>query len=242
MSLDSLKTQSAIDSSAKDIPANQVVSAVGRLYDQHILPSVMASASPLSRPWTPVRSLAPEDLTPPPIPGSELRGRESAQRRPSFSFLRHGKSQERSNSVRSVSGGKLTKRQVKDAKLQAQRGVAAVPDQPPRIPDLQRTPQLQTFGGENVRHDSYARASNPVGGYSRPRLSPSGSVGTTKVNGRYQVPLPPIPTDRNGERVDPYARIESMTHRGRYSYASSAISTINNPRRIRRRKDPTPFK
>lgn len=33
-----------------------------------------------------------------------------------------------------------------------------------------------------------------------------------------------------------------MTHRGRYSYASSAISTINSPRRVRRRKDPTPFK
>ncbi|KAJ3472721.1 hypothetical protein NLG97_g10764 [Lecanicillium saksenae] len=32
-----------------------------------------------------------------------------------------------------------------------------------------------------------------------------------------------------------------MTHRGRYSYASSAISTLNSPRRVRRRKDPTPF-
>ncbi|EMR72078.1 putative septin aspe protein [Eutypa lata UCREL1] len=32
-----------------------------------------------------------------------------------------------------------------------------------------------------------------------------------------------------------------MTHRGRYSYASSAISTINSPRKVRRRKDPTPF-
>lgn len=41
---------------------------------------------------------------------------------------------------------------------------------------------------------------------------------------------------------DPYARTESMTHRGRYSYASSAMSTLNSPRRVRRRKDPTPFK
>lgn len=41
---------------------------------------------------------------------------------------------------------------------------------------------------------------------------------------------------------DPYARTESMTHRGRYSYASSAVSTVNNPRRLRRRKDPTPYK
>jgi hypothetical protein len=62
------------------------------------------------------------------------------------------------------------------------------------------------------------------------------------------VPVPPMPSSpsqqKNGEYVDPYARTESMTHRGRYSYASSAISTsgINSPRRVRRRKDPTPFK
>ncbi|RAL68288.1 hypothetical protein DID88_007019 [Monilinia fructigena] len=56
------------------------------------------------------------------------------------------------------------------------------------------------------------------------------------------VPVPPIPSGaRNGGWVDPYARTESMTHRGRYSYASSAVSTINSPRRVRRRKDPTPF-
>ncbi|KAJ6157551.1 hypothetical protein N7470_005143 [Penicillium chermesinum] len=37
------------------------------------------------------------------------------------------------------------------------------------------------------------------------------------------------------------SRSESMTHRGRYSYASSALSTVNSPRRVRRRKDPTPY-
>lgn len=51
-------------------------------------------------------------------------------------------------------------------------------------------------------------------------------------------PVPPIPN----MSFDPYARTESMTHRGRYSYASSAVSTLNSPRRVRRRKDPTPFK
>lgn len=59
------------------------------------------------------------------------------------------------------------------------------------------------------------------------------------------VPIPPIPGQNGmgvGDWVDPYARTESMTHRGRYSYASSAVSTINSPRRVRRRKDPTPFK
>ena len=42
------------------------------------------------------------------------------------------------------------------------------------------------------------------------------------------VPVPPVP---HGNWVDPYARTESMTHRGRYSYASSAISTINSPQK-----------
>lgn len=50
------------------------------------------------------------------------------------------------------------------------------------------------------------------------------------------VPVPPVPA------IDPYARTESMTHRGRYSYASSAVSSVNSPRRLRRRKDPTPYK
>jgi hypothetical protein len=56
------------------------------------------------------------------------------------------------------------------------------------------------------------------------------------------VPMPPVPDNLSYEPVDPYARTESMTHRGRYSYASSAISTMTNPRRVRRRKDPTPYK
>ncbi|KAG6038821.1 hypothetical protein E4U41_003627 [Claviceps citrina] len=50
-------------------------------------------------------------------------------------------------------------------------------------------------------------------------------------------PVPPIPNNV----FDPYARTESMAHRGRYSYASSAVSSVNSPRRVRRRKDPTPF-
>lgn len=40
-------------------------------------------------------------------------------------------------------------------------------------------------------------------------------------------------------------RAESMAHRGRYSYASTnspAAAHVNSPRRVRRRKDPTPFK
>lgn len=116
-----------------------------------------------------------------------------------------------------------------------------IPRSPPKLPALYNglaPPQLQTFGGDE-RPDSIAIVSNRAGGYQGrssmdPKRGPSG------------IPIPPIPGqnggNRNGEWVDPYARTESMTHRGRYSYASSAVSTINSPRRVRRRKDPTPFK
>ncbi|RMZ80951.1 hypothetical protein DV738_g2369, partial [Chaetothyriales sp. CBS 135597] len=57
--------------------------------------------------------------------------------------------------------------------------------------------------------------------------------------------VPPMPHQtairRKDEILDPYSRTESMTHRGRYSYAPSVVSNTSSPRRVRRRKDPTPF-
>ncbi|RMD44701.1 hypothetical protein DV735_g278, partial [Chaetothyriales sp. CBS 134920] len=57
--------------------------------------------------------------------------------------------------------------------------------------------------------------------------------------------VPPMPQQkamrRKDEMIDPYSRTESMTHRGRYSYAPSVVSNTSSPRRVRRRKDPTPF-
>lgn len=118
--------------------------------------------------------------------------------------------------------------------------LAAIPKSPPRLPDLyngQKQPTLP-FGGDD-HPNSAAVTSARLGGNN-------GHVSMEK--GRYPgavgiPPVPPIPSNgnRNGDWVDPYARTESMTHRGRYSYASSAVSTINSPRRVRRRKDPTPF-
>jgi hypothetical protein len=113
-----------------------------------------------------------------------------------------------------------------------------VPRVPPQLPNPTPLPTMDGFigDGRGVRYGapgSYAAAS-PLHQSSSP---PS-----------YEVPVPPMPSSpsnmKNGEYVDPYARTESMTHRGRYSYASSAISAsgINSPRRVRRRKDPTPFK
>lgn len=141
---------------------------------------------------------------------------------------------------RKASGGKKKsqKEQAKEEELRRQREANAVPKQAPKLPDLASYPQLKTFGGEDHRPDSVAIISNQVGGRNYPKSSMDASNRTTNV------PMPPIPVNPNQstDQNDPYTRTESMTHRGRYSYASSAVSTLNSPRRVRRRKDPTPYK
>lgn len=133
---------------------------------------------------------------------------------------------------------KGTKKQ-RELELQRQREAPSIPKSPPRLPNLYDgapPPKFDSFGGEDHnRPDSVAIATGRAGIHTRHSMEPGRSSAATG-----SVPIPPIP--RNGEWVDPYARTESMTHRGRYSYASSAVSTINSPRRVRRRKDPTPFK
>ncbi|KAI8962630.1 hypothetical protein F5Y11DRAFT_182783 [Daldinia sp. FL1419] len=117
----------------------------------------------------------------------------------------------------------------------------SVPKSPPRLPALYNGAQpepLQSFGGD-TRPDSIAIVSGKVDhSFHHHPPRPSIDPGRPSMSSVASPPVPPVPS---GMYVDPYARTESMTHRGRYSYASSAISTINSPRRVRRRKDPTPF-
>lgn len=151
----------------------------------------------------------------------------SGTRKSSLGFLKRSKSQE---PVRKTSGKKLTKEQ-REAELRRQR--ESIPQQPPTLPTLDTQPQLKGFGGEDLRPDSVAILSNQAHTRNFSRNTPN-----------YQnIAMPPMPSSSPAPSTeDPYARTESMTHRGRYSYASSAISTINSPRRVRRRKDPTPYK
>lgn len=152
-----------------------------------------------------------------------------------------GKNQARRSSLglllrRSKSGDlgpKGSKKQLaREQELERQRRAAAIPKSPPKLPDLYNGLAPPQLPYSEDRPDSVAIVSGR--GYSnRGSMEPRASSATGNI------PIPPIPA--NGF-VDPYARTESMTHRGRYSYASSAVSTINSPRRVRRRKDPTPFK
>ncbi|KAF1913933.1 hypothetical protein BDU57DRAFT_456455 [Ampelomyces quisqualis] len=127
-----------------------------------------------------------------------------------------------------------------------QRDAAMLPRQPPRLPSHSALPRIEPFGGEQYRPDSVAIVSNKVGNYthnfSRPsidhhRMAPQqpDSVAVAPP------PAGTAPAPATYMDFDPYPRTESMTHRSRYSYASSQITTVNSPRRMRRRKDPTPF-
>ena len=177
----------------------------------------------------------------PAVTEPEPRDIQVPRRRTSFNFLRRGKSTERMKSSRTVSGGKLTKRQSVSAReqemAQQQREAALLASL--ELPAIPHAPSMQSFCGDDGRPDSIAIISNKVDDYTPPRQLPNGAVDMTKSNIPLKIPIPPIPGNTN---VDPYASAESMTNRGRYSYASSMVSTINNPRRVRRRKDPTPFK
>ncbi|PKS09212.1 hypothetical protein jhhlp_003826 [Lomentospora prolificans] len=130
--------------------------------------------------------------------------------------------------LRRSKSGDLKSRKAKEAERQP-----SVSKVPPKLPDVYRGhEQLSNSFGTELRPDSVSIISGKTDLYSgRPSMDP----GRAPLSA---IPAPPpVPTTP----WDPYARTESMTHRGRYSYASSAISTINSPRRVRRRKDPTPF-
>ncbi|KAF3397008.1 hypothetical protein DPV78_008098 [Talaromyces pinophilus] len=140
---------------------------------------------------------------------------DAASRRSSLGFLRRSKSTE-PLSDRKSSNSKVSrkmKEQIREEELRRQR--ESVPKQAPRLPDLAPAPKMQTFGGEEQVANVPAPATE------------------SRASSAHLSMVPPA--------IDPYARTESMTHRGRYSYASSAVSTINSPRRLRRRKDPTPY-
>ena len=174
----------------------------------------------------------------------------SLRRKGSFNFLRRSKSRDRSTSTSSTPHRKLSKKE-RSRKREEEMMQEQIPSQPPKIPHVPRQPELQSFGGEDERQYSAAIMSDRSGGSFQHRLAQKASserVGADMYRGMPVPPVPPIPpipgltTMNKSSYVDAFPRTESMTHRGRYSYASSAISTINSPRKIRRRKDPTPFK
>lgn len=177
------------------------------------------------RPTTPRKSsnLPREaDNTVPPLPDihnpknrdKEDKNKENqAPRRSSLGFLRRSKSSD------------------------PNRNRPPIPAAPPVLPDLfggaGASRPSQTFGDNVDVRDSVAIVSGKLGGLNVPsqsaysaRKSADTGRGTTATS--YQ------------ESIENMAG--SMANRGRYSYASTAVSAVNSPRRVRRRRDPTPFK
>lgn len=156
---------------------------------------------------------------------------EQRPRRSSFGMLLR-----RSKSGDLGKGGRKAQA-LKEAELERQRQAAL--RAPPKIPEFaNNTEQLSKAFPRELQpsppEPAYSLSNSSSGGYYvRASTEPRKHVSST---------VPPVPPIPNKITFDPYARTESMTHRGRYSYASSAISSINSPRRVRRRKDPTPFK
>ncbi|PHH63562.1 hypothetical protein CDD81_5749 [Ophiocordyceps australis] len=148
-------------------------------------------------------------------------------RRPSFGMLlRRTKSGDFGKSGKKAQASAHAQA-LKDAQQERQR------QPPPKLPDLLNSSDHLATAFPDMRSNSaYTLASGPP--ITRAVNEAPRKYTATSHPSMPPPPVPPIP-------FDPYARSESMTHRGRYSYASSAVSTINSPRRVRRRKDPTPF-
>lgn len=171
-----------------------------------------------------------------------------APRRTSFNFLRRKNSAETRGSHRSASTGKMSKKAkmlAQEEALRSQKATASLPVQPPRLPSHSFLPHIDSFGGEDFRPDSVAIVSNQAGAHSHPNFSRPSVEHARMTPASTLSVAPPMPVRSPSPSYmdyDPYPRAESMTNRGRYSYASSQVTSINSPRRVRRRKDPTPFK
>lgn len=138
---------------------------------------------------------------------------------------------------------KQSKLKQQQEEAERQRRIAEAASRPaPRLPETERLPYIESFGGDapaNIPSGAGAAAN-----FSRPGLH--NSTSSTAYPRSSATSPPPTASANGGDYYEPSGeRSSSMTNRGRYSYASSvaqAGGSVNSPRRVRRRKDPTPFK
>ncbi|EGX48872.1 hypothetical protein AOL_s00079g93 [Orbilia oligospora ATCC 24927] len=111
-----------------------------------------------------------------------------------------------------------------------------VPQTPPRLPELDIAKgagsPMRTFGGVPPNH----QASSPPGqSLPKPSIDMPSRDAVHPDQSKQENVKPGFDMNQ-----DPFQGA-SITNRGRYSYASSAVSTVHGPRRLRKRKDPVPF-
>ncbi|KAI5364549.1 Putative P-loop containing nucleoside triphosphate hydrolase [Septoria linicola] len=173
--------------------------------------------------------------------------------------------------LRKVSGmGGGRKKQEEQERLKKEAAAAALPRQPPHLPSLSPLPGMSPFSEErpdsvaifNTSYTTSPNSTRPAANFSRPNqphaMPPSSAINSSSSpgysSGRADSGInsssPPIPhVKANGiHSSGEYVAADlpesiSMTNRGRFSYASTAtnVNSFHSPRRIRRKKDPTPF-
>jgi hypothetical protein len=150
----------------------------------------------------------------------------------SYSSSRKGSSEGGRNMLRKSSKLKQQERERLEQERIARQNAPA-----PQLQGLSPLPNIKGFGGEdNSNNPNTANFSRPYGSNMPASGYNSSSSPAYAVRGGVS---PAVGKD-SGEYVE---RHESMTNRGRYSYASSTVGVnVSSPRRVRRRKDPTPFK
>lgn len=182
-------------------------------------------------------------------------------RQSSKSTLRNKNKDGASSMLRKVSG--RAERKEQERRIKEATAAAAAPRQPPSLPDFQPLPSFHEDGDPRpdsvaifntaYTHSATANQARSQANFSRPAMAPASTANSSSpayaarsVNAVPNSSSPSTAPRSNGEYVaDPDAdRSQSMTNRGRFSIASSVgqVNSVNSPRRVRRRKDPTPFK
>lgn len=153
----------------------------------------------------------------------------------------------------------LRKHKVRDQEeaLKQQRLAVSEREPPPQIPPTSFMPVIDDFGGPDTTRPNSSiaplRTSNgqPAGRSQVNNFSRPGFMTASSSNISLE-PLSSLPSSQlhwspsgastnGGKSYAPSTTTESMANRGRESYSSPALG-VNSPRRMRKRKDATPFK
>lgn len=187
------------------------------------------------------------------------------QRHTSFAFLKRQKSGDLGNRSFSAGARLIRKkalvqeeiRQQQDADAAAAAAAALLPPPPPTIPSVPHLPSMTDFAHPDrnsaARPDSaliLADLENQHYTQTQNLRNPHLRAATTMQSPSARLPVrasPQTPYASASREKAASDRDKALAQRSRLSYGSSFISElygsgVNSPRRIRRRKDPTPFK
>lgn len=209
------------------------------------------------------KSFYTEPSSPPPIPQPKTLFAQAQQE----AALRKSPSTG-SNMLRKVSRSAARKEAAAEEDRKRKEAASRPPPHLPSLPSLTPFSEDQRPDSVAIFNQAYTTSnspptihSRPTNNFSRPNnMAPSSSITsssspayTSRGGGVVGSSSPPdvqaklvngAPSSGEYVAIDPYNRTDSIANRARFSYASSAtnVNSYNSPRRIRRKKDPTPFK